>query len=389
MIKRHAENERIKRRYLQFLKDAKGRDEASLDAVAKAIARFEEHFRSRDFRKFHIEQARAFKEHLMESKNLRTGTPLSASTVHSTLGALKAFFEWLAQQPRYRSRIKPADAAYFNPPDKLARVATAHRYKPSPTLEQIRTVLDAMPTSTDIELRDRALIAFAIATGARDKAIISAKLKHVDPNNDRFDQDARQVGTKRAKTFSTWFFPVGEDIRGMIADWVTFLRMDRGFGPEDPIFPKTRVETGVDLKFHAAGLDRAHWTNANAVRAIFRQAFDRVGLPYSNPHLFRNTLVQVAYDLRLDPERFRAWSQNLGHESCLTTFSSYGTLPPARQGDLIRGLGQPPPPAEKPPEAAAGLAPPAGVPLAELNAAALRRPAEQLERAQKIARNHH
>jgi hypothetical protein len=58
------------------------------------------------------------------------------------------------------------------------------------------------------------------------------------------------------------------------------------------------------------------------VRAIFRKAFDRVGLPYSNPHSFRNTLVQLAYDLKLDPERFRAWSQNLGHESCLTTFSS-------------------------------------------------------------------
>jgi site-specific recombinase XerD len=132
MTKRHPDNERIKRRYLLYLKDAKGRDEASLDAVAKALARFEEHSKSRDFRKFHIEQARAFKAHLMESKSARTGNPLSASTVCSTLGALKAFFEWLAQQPGYRSGIKPADAAYFTPADNLARVATAHRYKPCP-----------------------------------------------------------------------------------------------------------------------------------------------------------------------------------------------------------------------------------------------------------------
>src|SRR6185437_8192591 len=200
MIKRHPENERIKRRYLQFLKDAKGRDEASLDAAVKALARFEEHSKRRDFRKFNIEQARAFKVHLMDAKNLRTGKPLSASTIYSTLGALKSFFEWLAQQPGYRSRIKPADAAYFNPPDKLARIATAHRYTPCPTLEQIRRVLQAMPNSTVIERRDRALIAFAIATGARDGAIISAKIKHVDLDNGRFDQDARQVGTKRAKT---------------------------------------------------------------------------------------------------------------------------------------------------------------------------------------------
>jgi len=341
MTKRNPANERIKRRYLLFLKEAKGRGEASLDAAAKALARFEEHSKCRDFRKFHIEQARAFKAHLTESKSVRTGNPLSASTIYSTLGALKAFFEWLAQQPGYRSRIKPADAAYFTPLDNLARVATAHRYKLAPSLEDIRRVLRAMPRSTDIERRDRALIAFTIATGARDRAIISFKLKHVDLDRRRVDQDARQVGTKRAKTFSTWFFPVGAEIECVVTEWLTYLRTELAYGLEDPIFPRTRIETGTDLKFHAAGLDRAHWANTNPVRSIFREAFTQIGLPYFNPHSFRNTLVQLAYDLKLDPESFRAWSQNLGHENCLTTFSSYGTLPPVRQGELICGLAQP------------------------------------------------
>ena len=39
MIKRNSANERVKRRYLQHLKETKGRDESSLDAVAKAIDR--------------------------------------------------------------------------------------------------------------------------------------------------------------------------------------------------------------------------------------------------------------------------------------------------------------------------------------------------------------
>jgi site-specific recombinase XerD len=98
MIKRNGANERIKRRYLQHLKETKGRDEASLDAVAKAIARFEDHAKNRDFKKFHVEQARAFKAHLASARSARTGEPLSASTVHSTLAALKSFFAWLAQQ---------------------------------------------------------------------------------------------------------------------------------------------------------------------------------------------------------------------------------------------------------------------------------------------------
>ena len=98
MTKRNAENERIKRRYLIYLKDAKGRDNASIDAAASAIERFEEYVKRREFRSFHIEQARGFKAHLMAATNGRTGKPLSASTVHATLAGLKAFFVWLADQ---------------------------------------------------------------------------------------------------------------------------------------------------------------------------------------------------------------------------------------------------------------------------------------------------
>jgi integrase/recombinase XerD len=71
---------------------------------------------------------------LITARNARTGAPLSASTVHSTLAALKAFFAWLAQETGYRSRIKIADAEYFNPPDNLSRVATARRYKACPSI---------------------------------------------------------------------------------------------------------------------------------------------------------------------------------------------------------------------------------------------------------------
>ena len=40
MIKHNANNERIKRQYFIFLKEAKRQNEASVDAVAKAVSRF-------------------------------------------------------------------------------------------------------------------------------------------------------------------------------------------------------------------------------------------------------------------------------------------------------------------------------------------------------------
>ncbi|MGA2636583.1 hypothetical protein [Methylocella sp.] len=72
-LKRSPANERTKRRYLHFLREAKGRDETSIDQVAKAIERFDEYNRRRDFAKFHIEQARGFKAHLMEQRKHTNG----------------------------------------------------------------------------------------------------------------------------------------------------------------------------------------------------------------------------------------------------------------------------------------------------------------------------
>jgi integrase len=341
MTKRNAENERVKRRYLVYLKDARGRDNASVDAAASAIERFEEYVKRRDFHSFHIEQARGFKAQLMAATNARTGKLLSASTIHAMLGALKAFFVWLADQRGYASRIKYADAEYLNAPDNLSRIATARRFRSCPTLAQIRAMIDAMPNETDIQRRDRAVIAFAILSGARDRAIISFRLKHIDIEHDLVEHDARDVRTKRAKTFPTWFFPVGNDIRRMVVDWVTYLRGEKGFRPDDPLFPKTMVAQGEDLAFRVVSLDRAPWANANPVRNMFREACARAGLPYFNPHSVRETLVQVAYEWKLDLEALKAWSQNLGHESSLTTLFSYGTIPRARQAEIIRGLARP------------------------------------------------
>jgi hypothetical protein len=121
-------------------------------------------------------------------------------------------------------------------------------------------------------------------------------------------------------------------------------RMSRGGAPEGN---KNALKYGA----HAAprhakarpgscanGPSREPWATANPVRSIFKETCALACLPYFNPHSIRNTLVQLAYERKLDAERFKAWSQNLGHESCLTTFSSYGEIPPARQAEIIRGL---------------------------------------------------
>ena len=64
MINYSAPNERTKRRYFAYLSEAQGHSEPTIDAVAKAIIRFEAFTRYKDFKSFHIEQAKAFKRDL-------------------------------------------------------------------------------------------------------------------------------------------------------------------------------------------------------------------------------------------------------------------------------------------------------------------------------------
>jgi len=341
MTAHNANNERIKRRYFAYLKEAKRHGEPTVDAVAKALDRFEVDTKHRDFKSFHFEQAIAFKRHLTEQKNLLTGEKLSKATLHATLAQVKRFFHWLAGQPGYKSRFQYSDADYFNLSEKDVRVATARRDQVGPTLEQAKHVIAMMPAESEIERRDRALIAFTLLTGARDSAIASMKLKHVNLIVGCVDQDAREVKTKFSKTFTTYYFPVGDEVRQIVAEWVAYLREKMLWGNDDPLFPATRIALGVTRQFEAVGLERAHWSSAARIRMIFRAAFTSVGLPYFNPHSFRNTLVRLGQAVCQTPEDFKAWSQNLGHDKVLTTFLCYGQVESPRQGEIIRGLATP------------------------------------------------
>ena len=341
MKKHNPANERIKRRYFDFLKEAKRHSEPTVDAAAKALNRFEVYTKFRNFKAFHFEQAIAFKKHLAEQRGQQSGEKLSKATLHATLTQLKRFFQWLALQPGYKSRIQYVDAEYFNLSEKDVRVATAKRQQRVPTLEQIKHVINTMPAGTEIERRNRALVAFTLLTGTRDRAIASLKLKHLDLIAGCVNQDAREVRTKFSKSFTTFFFPVGEEVLAIVSEWVSYLRDEKLWGNNDPLFPATSIGLGPTRQFEAVGLARKHWSSASPIRTIFGEAFACAGLPYFNPPSFRNTLVQLAQEVCKTPEQFKAWSQNLGHEKVLTTFLSYGEVASQRQGEIIRDLATP------------------------------------------------
>ncbi len=341
MRKHNANNERIKRKYLTFLKQAKGQNEASIDAVAKAISRFENYNKHKDFKAFHFDQAISFKKHLAKQKHHKTGHPLSLATLNSAVRHMKAFVQWLSQETGYKSRISYSDAEYFNLSEKETRTAKAKRQKPVATVEQIKHVLNVLPVITPTDKRNKALIAFTLLTGARDSAIASMKIKHIDLKTDTVFQDAREVNTKFSKTFTTCFFPVGGDVREIVLDWVEYLKNECLMGNDAPLFPKTKMSQNSEYNFQVDGLTNEHWRSAAAIRKIFKEAFVLAELPNFNPHSFRNTLAILGETMCHSVEEFKAWSQNLGHDGVLTTLCSYGEVQENRQVDIFKQFKEP------------------------------------------------
>jgi integrase len=172
------------------------------------------------------------------------------------------------------------------------RIAGARRENPVATVEEIHRTLSVMPTVSPLHKRNRAVVAFALLSGARIGAIASLRIKHVDVAAQTVLQDGRDVRTKGRKTFTSCLFPVGTEPLAIFADYLEVLK-GLGFGPDDPLFPSIRIGQGMDQRFEAQGLSRNMWMTGAPIRQIFRDAFALANLPYSIPHSFRKTLARL------------------------------------------------------------------------------------------------
>lgn len=329
--KLNPENERIKRIYVHYLKNADGKADASIRQVEKAIRRFEDYTRAADFKTFDQKQAVGFKEDLASQE-------IALATVNSTINMLKRFLGWLALQPGHKTRVRHNDIAYLSLPEKDVRAAQAPAAKSVPTLAMIESAVRHMPHQTPIEKRNRALIALAAMTAIRVGALVTLKLKHFDQARMLVLQDPSEVSTKFRKRIDTFLCPFSNELETIFLDWVRYLKEVLLFTAEDPLFPKTEVAQDGNNCFSATGLTREHWTVTSPVRTILSCAFVKAGLPSHTPHKFRNMLVNEGYDRNLSVAEMKALSQNLGHESAMTTLTSYGKIATEQQGRLIRGI---------------------------------------------------
>jgi len=253
------------------------------------------------------------------------------------LATLREFILWLSQQDGFRSRIKAADADYFNLSRRDEAEARAAPPRPASSINQAKHTLALMPSATPQQKRDKAVFALLCLTGVRVAALVSLKIKHVDLREQSVTQNPREVATKFGKVIDTFFAKGFDDAEAALSDWMKYCDEVALYGPDAPLFPATAIAANSNLGFEASGFTRCHWKSTEPVRKIVRTAFDAAGVPNYGPHAFRHMLARHAAKNAKSVAELVAASQNLGHTDVLTTLRSYGQISRNDQRKLVTG----------------------------------------------------
>ena len=338
MSKVNAKNERKKRAFFRWLKNADGCCDSTVNNVESAILLWQEFSRDEDFALYNADKGIAFKTWL--SKRESSGKRLSLVTYHAYLRHLRKFFTWLVREPGYKSRIKSNAIDYLKITERENRMASQAVPRNYPSLEYVQELVASIVMRNEIDLRDRAMISFTLLTGMRDRAIASLPLGCFDDENLAVIQNPRLgVETKFAKFIPTILFRFDEKMLGFIIDWSRHLK-SKGFGVQDPLFPRAKLDqSSGNLSFQSPiEVEAKFWRGAGRIREIFKHRSQQAGLPYYPPHTFRHLAVNLALRACKNGEEIKAISQNFGHEFVATTFGAYGNFASSRLTEIIKEM---------------------------------------------------
>ena len=338
MVKPNIKNERIKRKFFRWLKEADGCCDSTINNIEKAILVYEEFIKCADFSKFNPSKAIEFKKWLR--KREYRGKVISLTTYHTYLRYLRKFFSWLSWQSGYKSKITPDIISYLKISEKEERIATQYIPRNYPSLEYVIKLTDSIKINSEIDLRDRALISFALLSGMRDQAIATLPLGCFDEETLIINQNPKQgVQTKFSKYIPSTLLNFHDKLLNYIKEWIKHLKA-RGFGSQDPLFPRSKLEQGKDnLSFEPSGkVEPVFWKGTGRIREIFKKRSQEAGLPYHPPHTFRHLAIDLTLKQCKTGEQIKAISQNFGHNHIATTLSSYANYEPQRLTEILKNM---------------------------------------------------
>lgn len=219
---------------------------------------------------------------------------LEPSSVGRKLAAVRGLFDHLMRHGEL-----PA-----NPADLLANPKSASRLPRVLDRDEMRSLLDAMPASTPLESRDRAMLELAYSCGLRCSEIVGLDLDSVE-----FESETLRVHGKGAKERVV---PIGEPAQRAVRHYLDRAR---------PALLDERSEPALLLSKRGRRLSPSDVTRRLRKRVQAAEIGGRVS-PHALRHSFATHMLEGGADLR-------AIQELLGHSS-LSTTQIYTRVEPSR-----------------------------------------------------------
>ena len=208
----------------------------------------------------------------------------SRATVARKLAAVRTFYDHLVERGELAA----------NPADLVGTTRRDHRLPRVLGPEEAARMLDGIPASTPLELRDRALFELAYGAGLRAEELVNLDLASLDP-------DAEEVRVE-GKGSRTRVAPVGEPAWRALDRYLVRGRVRLAGGRAEPALFLSR--SGRRLSTSDVRRRLAGWTSRAAAGAGVS--------PHTLRHSFATHLLEGGADLR-------AIQELLGHASISTT----------------------------------------------------------------------
>lgn len=288
-------NEIVKYKFFEQLEHSKdGKDFKTINQYVNAIHEFEVATNFKDFRKYDSEWAIIFKNFLNDKTTKREGKPVSASLFFHYISHVRQFLEWLHSNAQEYSNLKQRDIGYMYANRKEKNKARATRHPESHDIADILATIRNMPESTEIEIRNKAIMSLFAITTPRISSLKEARIESIKYFKDydawAFLQDPRTQNTKGSKYITSFFIGQVEDVIKNIIKWRDLL-ISKDRKKSDYLFPKITPSFTKDGDSEII-LTKEYIKSDTQIRAIVKEAYENNGLQYIKPHNFRHSIAR-------------------------------------------------------------------------------------------------
>ncbi len=261
-----------------------------------------------------------FPKYLQSSRNDGHTERLSVISMQRACLEARSFFEWCRLHKQVRYKRLPQVWIETIRPGRSSGIQSELYERPYYSPDEVRKLVNFSPERL-IDERDRAAVAFVFLSGMRVSAFVSLPIRCVDIDRGEVNQfPSEGVKTKNSKAAKTFLLPIS-DLREISLSWYRKVKSELG---KDALWYSSLSTDGMEWA-SLKELGSAESRRMSFSRGLKRLSF-RAGVVYKSPHKLRNGHGVFGVKAAKTIEEFKAFSQNMMHESMEITDRLYGKL---------------------------------------------------------------